>query len=113
MVALAGGVDLLATAGAPSTTIPWERVVDARPDVLVLMPCGFSIERTLAELDRLTSRPGWRDLPAVRSGAVYAVAGPAYFNRSGPRLVNGVELLAALFHPERFGNRLPDGARRV
>ena len=113
MVTLAGGVDLLATAGAPSTKVSWEQVRDSQPDVLVLMPCGFSIERTLSELDRLTSRPGWDDLPAVRTESVYAVEGPAYFNRSGPRLVDGVELLAALFFPHCFGNRIPEGARRV
>jgi len=77
------------------------------------MPCGFTIDRTATELDLLTSRPGWKDLPAVQAGAVYAVDGPAYFNRPGPRLVDGVELLAALFHPHRFGRRLPDGARRI
>ena len=113
MVSLAGGVDLLATAGAPSAQVSWEQVRDSQPDVLVLMPCGFSIDRTFSELDRLTSRPGWNDLPAVQTGAVYAVEGPAYFNRSGPRLVDGVELLAALFFPHRFGNRIPEGARRV
>jgi len=113
MVHLAGGSDLLATAGAPSVRIAWEQVVEAKPDVLVLMPCGFSIDRTRSELDLLTSRPGWNDLPAVRKQAVYAVEGAAYFNRSGPRLVDGVELLAALLHPHLFGNRLPDGACRI
>jgi iron complex transport system substrate-binding protein len=88
-------------------------VVEATPDVLVLMPCGFSIDRTRSELDLLTSRPGWNDLPAVRNKAVYAVEGAAYFNRSGPRLVDGIELLAALLHPHFFGNRLPDGACRI
>jgi iron complex transport system substrate-binding protein len=77
------------------------------------MPCGFRIARTLRELDRLTSRPGWKDLPAVRNGEVYAVEGPAYFNRPGPRLVNGVELLARLFHPNCFGRALPEGAQRI
>jgi iron complex transport system substrate-binding protein len=113
MVRWAGGVDLLGEAGIPSTVVSWERVVGCRPDVLVLMPCGFSLDRTATELDLLTARPGWKDLPAVQAGAVYAVEGPAYFNRSGPRLVDGVELLAALFHPHRFGHRLPDGARRI
>jgi iron complex transport system substrate-binding protein len=113
MVRLAGGLDLLASAGAPSARVSWEHVVDVGPDVLVLMPCGFSVDRTLAELELLASRPGWHALPAVRAGAVYAVEGPAYFNRSGPRLVDGVKLLAALLHPRRFGNRLPEGAHRI
>ncbi len=113
MVSLAGGVDLLATAGAPSARIAWDQVLAATPDVLVLMPCGFDIDRTCSELDLLTSRPGWNDLPAVRHKEVYAVEGAAYFNRSGPRLVDGVELLAVLFHSHRFGKRFPEGARRV
>ncbi len=113
LVTWAGGLDLLAQAGAKSAVVPWDRVRDNAPDVLILMPCGFSIARTLSELDRLTSRPGWGELPAVRSGEVYAVEGPAYFNRPGPRLVDGVEILAALFHPHRFGNRVPEGALRV
>ena len=113
LVNLAGGMDLLATAGAKSAVVSWDRVRDLAPEVLVLMPCGFSIARTLSELDRLTSRPGWADVPAVRSGEVYAVDGSAYFNRPGPRLVDGLELLASLFYPQRFGNRVPEGAKRI
>ncbi len=113
MVALAGGTDVLAAAGEPSVVVPWERVVEKRPEILVIMPCGFSIDRTLSEIDRLTSRPHWKELPAVRNGNVFAVEGPAYFNRSGPRLVDGVELLAALFHPKLFNDHLPEGARRI
>lgn len=113
LVRLACGTDLLATAGAKSTMVSWDRVRDSAPEVLVLMPCGFSITRTIAEVDRLTSRPGWANLPAVKTGEVYAVEGPAYFNRPGPRLVDGLELLAALFHPHRFEHRVPEGARRL
>ena len=113
LVHLAGGMDLLAPAGAKSAVVPWDRVRDNAPDVLVLMPCGFSIARTISELDRLTCRPGWAELPAVQSGEVYAVEGPAYFNRPGPRLVEGLEILASLFHPHRFGNRIPAGSSRI
>jgi iron complex transport system substrate-binding protein len=113
LVHLAGGLELLATPGTKSAPIPWDRVRDAAPDVLVFMPCGFSIDRTLTEMDLMTSRPGWTDLPAVKSGAVYVVDGAAYFNRPGPRLVEGMELLAALFHPSLFGEHLPAGACRL
>lgn len=68
-------------------------MVAARPDVVLLMPCGFAPERTEAELDLLTSRPGWSDLPAV-----WVVDGPAYFNRPGPRVVRGAEVLAHVLH---------------
>jgi iron complex transport system substrate-binding protein len=113
LVGLAGGEDLLGRAGAKSAEITWEQVRNAAPHVLILMPCGFRIERTLREFDRVTSRPGWKKLPAVRDGEVYVVDGPAYFNRPGPRLVNGLELLAQLFHPIRFGTTLPAGAQRI
>jgi iron complex transport system substrate-binding protein len=99
MVAYAGGVDVLSRPGAPSAQITWDQVLAAQPDVLVLMPCGFSIARIHQELDRLTSRPGWNDLPAVRRGRVFLVEASAYFNRPGPRLIDGVEILAACFHP--------------
>jgi iron complex transport system substrate-binding protein len=113
LVSLAGGQEVLAQPGAPSAHLTWEQVRDAGPEVLVLMPCGFRIERTLKELDRLTLRPGWKDLPAVRNGEAYIVEGPAYFNRPGPRLISGLELLARLFHPDRYGPALPEGAHRV
>lgn len=99
MVAYAGGVDVLGTPGSPSVQITWEHVQAAQPDVLIIMPCGFSIARSRQELDRLTTRPGWKDLPAVRNGAVFLVEAAAYFNRPGPRLVDGIEILAACLHP--------------
>ncbi|WP_410620930.1 ABC transporter substrate-binding protein [Amycolatopsis sp. cmx-8-4] len=74
--------------------IEWDAVVAARPDVLLLLPCGFTPERTRAELPALAKRPGWADLPAVRNGRVHVLDGPAYFNRPGPRVVDGAEILA-------------------
>lgn len=102
MVELAGGVDVLGTKAVPSVTVAWEAVQAARPEVLILMPCGFEIPRTQKELACLTERPGFRDLPAVRAGRVWAVNGHAYYNRSGPRLVDGLEYLAQIIHPELF-----------
>ncbi|GAB2971594.1 cobalamin-binding protein [Amycolatopsis acidiphila] len=94
----AGGIPLLASAGEHTRPVGWEAVLDARPDVLLVLPCGFAPERTLAELDVLTSRPGWSSLPAVRDGRVWVLDGPAYFNRPGPRVVRGVEVLAHVLH---------------
>jgi iron complex transport system substrate-binding protein len=113
MVALAGGKDCLARVGTKSAIVSWEEVLSQGPEVLILMPCGFSMVQTRSELHRLTCRPGWARLPAVRTGEVYVVDGPAYFNRPGPRLVDGLELLAALFHPQRFGQGIPAGAARI
>ena len=74
------------------------------------MPCGFSIERTRRELGRLTSHPDWHRLPAVQHGRVFAVDAVSYFSRPGPRLVQGVEILAAICHPSRFNHAIPVGA---
>ncbi len=97
-IELAGGEPLLASAGEHTSAIDWQQVVDARPDVLLLLPCGFPPDRTRAELAVLTGRPGWADLPAVRAGAVWVLDGPAYFNRPGPRVVRGAEILAQVLH---------------
>jgi iron complex transport system substrate-binding protein len=102
MVEIAGGIDGLGQKGEPSRQIEWEEVQAFAPDVVVLMPCGFDVGRSLKEFSLLSRRSGWNELPAVKAGKVYAVNGSAYFNRSGPRLVDGVEILAAIIHPEIF-----------
>ena len=97
-VAAAGGTEVLGAAGAHTAPVRWDAVLAAAPEVLVLAPCGFAPERTLAELSALTARPGWSSLPAVREGRVWVVDGPAYYNRPGPRVVRGVEVLAHVLH---------------
>lgn len=97
-VAAAGGVEVLGEAGVHTSPVPWQRVLDLAPEVLVLVPCGFPPERTLRELPALADRPGWDELPAVRAGAVWVLDGPAYYNRPGPRVVRGVEVLAHVLH---------------
>jgi len=99
MVALAGGFDALGQRGEPSARIAWRQVIEARPEVILLMPCGFDVRRTVKESTPLRSLPGWEQIPAVRSGNVYAMNGSAYFSRPGPRLVNGLEILARIIHP--------------
>lgn len=96
----AGGHEVLGRAGEPSRYVTWEEIAAAQPEILVLMPCGLSVERTRRELSLVTDEPLWRTLPAVRQGRVHLVNGPAYFNCSGPRVVDGVELLATLMHPQ-------------
>jgi iron complex transport system substrate-binding protein len=99
MVDIAGGADVLGRPGAPSRMAEWDEVVAARPEVLVLMPCGFDIARARSELGVLTARPGWGDLPAVRTGRAFLTDASSYFNRPGPRLVDGLEMLAAAIYP--------------
>ncbi|MGH2403088.1 MAG: cobalamin-binding protein [bacterium] len=94
MVALAGGVDGLGRPLRDSYVIEWDRVIEYAPDVIVVMPCGFDIIRTRAEMHLLEDRPRWQDLPAVRAGRVYLTEASAYFSRPGPRIVRGLEILA-------------------
>lgn len=76
----------------------------------MLMPCGFDLHRARAEIGLISRRPGWRDLPAVQRDRVYVTDGSSYFNRPGPRLVDGLEILAMAVHPEFFAYALPDGS---
>jgi iron complex transport system substrate-binding protein len=107
MVALAGGYDVLARAGDPSSRVEWNQVVDAKPEIILLMPCGFDTRRAVKESAPLRALPGWNDLPAVKTGNVYALNGNAYFSRPGPRLVNGLEILARIIHPEHITELVP------
>ncbi|MCS7206570.1 MAG: cobalamin-binding protein [Dehalococcoidia bacterium] len=102
MVALAGGVDVLGKVGRPSFTVSWEQVVAAQPEVLVLMPCGYSASQAAEQVHLLAQRPGWGELPAVQAGRVFATNAHAYYSRSGPRLVDGLEMLAEMLHPQVF-----------
>jgi iron complex transport system substrate-binding protein len=103
MVEIAGGVDQLSRKGADSVRVKWEEILAWQPEVLVVMPCGYELETVQRHAEELATLPGWWDLPAVRNGRVFAAHANAYFARPGPRLVEGVELLAHLIHPELFG----------
>jgi iron complex transport system substrate-binding protein len=107
LVEIAGGVETLGRRGEDAARVSWQAVLDAAPDVLVVACCGFDLERTLADLPRLRREPGWETLPAVRAGEVWAVDGSAYFSRPGPRIVDSLELLAQILHPELFPARFP------
>jgi iron complex transport system substrate-binding protein len=102
MVRLAGGEDLFARAGEPSGRLSWEEIFGAAPEVLVLMPCGFDAVRAAGEARALPGLPGWEDLPAVENGRVWAVDANSYYSRPAPRLVEGVEILARILHPQVF-----------
>ncbi|MFE7183952.1 ABC transporter substrate-binding protein [Streptomyces erythrochromogenes] len=113
-IAAAGGEALLAGPGEHTGPMTWEAVRAARPDVVLVLPCGFPPERTLAEIDLLTALPGWAELPAVRAGEVWVLDGPAYFNRPGPRVVRGAEVLAHVLHDVRVGDPVTEAeARRL
>jgi iron complex transport system substrate-binding protein len=100
LVRLAGGVEGLGREGERSRTLAWEEVVAWQPEVVVIACCGFSAERTMEELPLLEAVPGWGDLPAARSERTYVMDGSQYFSRPGPRLVDSLELLAHVIHPD-------------
>lgn len=102
MVRLAGGNDVLGREGEPSVTVAWQRILAQQPEIIVLMPCGYGLARNIEVWNSTHLPEGWEQLPAVQAGQVYAVDANGYFSRSGPRLADGVALLARLFHPERF-----------
>ena len=112
MVRRAGGTDPLGTPATPSRFITWTELVTARPDVMLLMPCGYDLDRTMGLAAEVTAHPGFRDLPCASTGRVVAVDGSSYFNRPGPRIVAGLEILAAVLRAAP-GGALPGGARWV
>lgn len=98
MVETAGGTDGLGRAGKKSRWLKWEEVRSYDPEVVLALPCSYTIQQTLKEKRRLTGRPGWKGLSAAKENQIYAVSGE-FFHHAGPRLVDGVELLARLLHP--------------
>jgi len=108
-----GGQEVFQRVGLPSTRVAPEAVVDRAPEVIVLAPCGFHVDDVEWEARRVTLFPGWEDLPAVKSGAVWVVDASSYYSRPGPRLVDGMELMARILHPEICGAPDPHRARRV
>ena len=113
MVRIAGGRDELGREGADSVRIAWDQVVRYAPEVLIVMPCGYGLAKSAELAAMLTGRPGFRDLPAVRAGRVYAVDANSFYARPGPRVVEGAELLAHLIHPDRFDWSGGDAYRRI
>lgn len=102
LVEMAGGINLFGTAGKHSPWMTYEELVAKNPDVIVINPCGFDIPRTLKETSLLTSKPGWKNLKAVKENRVYVADGNQFFNRPGPRVAEAIEMLAEIFHPDIF-----------
>jgi iron complex transport system substrate-binding protein len=108
MIQMAGGEPVLACPGTPSVRVTWEQIASEAPDVVVFMPCGYDVEAASKEGEFLVARPEF-----AAASRFFAVDASAYFSRPGPRLVDGVEILASLLHPEVVGTHDPPGARRL
>jgi iron complex transport system substrate-binding protein len=107
LIELAGGEDVLGLPGEPSLTVPWETVAAAQPEVVVVMPCGYDAQRAAEEASTFAEQ-----LAALGARRVVAVDASSYFSRPGPRLTDGVELLAHILHPDRVP-RPPAGAQAL
>jgi iron complex transport system substrate-binding protein len=102
LVSIAGGTSILTEAGKHSPYIQWEAIQEQDPDIIIVMPCGFSIERTMKEVDLLLNLPGFADMKAVKNNRLYIADGNQYFNRPGPRIVDSIEILAEIINPKQF-----------
>ena len=114
MVELAGGANCFGDKETGSFPLEWPKIMESQPEVIILMPCGFDVKRGLQDLPLLTQNEGWSSLPAVQNNRVYVIDAGAYTSRSGPRLVEGLEILAEMIHPELFSGMIPEsGALRL
>ncbi len=114
MVELAGGANCFGDKETGSFPLEWDKIMETQPEVVILMPCGFDVKRGLQDLPLLTQKEGWNSLPAVQNNRVYVIDAGAYTSRSGPRLVEGLEILAEMIHPELFSGMIPEsGALRL
>jgi len=102
LVEAAGGRNLFGASGRHSPWMEWDELTEADPDVIVLAPCGFGLERAMRDLPVIEAQAGWRDLQAVRGRRIAVADGNQYFNRPGPRVVESAEILAEIFHPDKF-----------
>ena len=108
MVEIAGGKDTLVSAGSPSPRLEMEQILDADPDVLILMPCGMDVAQGRTEFEALSNLSAWQGMSAVRNDRAYVVDSGALFSRSGPRLVDGLEIMARIIHPDLFNEPAPE-----
>jgi iron complex transport system substrate-binding protein len=113
LIAMAGGRDVLGRSGEASRRSTWEEVLAADPEVMLLSPCGFSLDRAEADLPVLAALPGWSSLRAVRQGRVALIDGNQYFSRPGPRLRESLRIAAAAIDPARFAHLAPAQGWRI
>jgi len=110
MVELAGGISVFGDKTQSSMRLDWDEIVASQPEVILLMPCGFDLDRAREDIPTLTSLRGWDSLPAVQQGRAYVLDASAYTSRLGPRLITGLEIMAELIHPELFSGMIPEGS---
>ena len=109
MVERAGGESCFGSKETGSSRLDWDQVIASQPEIIMLMPCGFNLDRAIEDVPLLLNLDGWDSLPAVRNDRVFIIDADAYTSRLGPRLVTGLEIMAEIIHPELFSGLIPDG----
>ena len=110
MTELAGGVNSFGDKDTGTLKLDWDEVVASQPEIIIMMPCGFDVKRSLEDIPIMAAKEGWATLPAVKNNRVYVIDAGAYTSRSGPRLVTGLEIMAEMIHPELFSGFIPEQA---
>lgn len=112
-VAIAGGIPLLGAAGEKSVATTYEAIYESKPDIIVMIPCGYYTADILRQLENTFFPDNWREIPAIANGDVWALDATSYFSRPAPRVVDGAEILAKIFHPQIFGAPTAQEAVRI
>ncbi len=105
LIVMAGGINLFGEAGKHSPWMSFDQLFAQDPDIIIVSPCGFGIERTQEEMHLLQNHPGWNNLKAAKNKRVYVCDGNQYFNRPGPRVLESLEILVEIFHPQTFAQK--------
>jgi iron complex transport system substrate-binding protein len=113
MIQIAGGINLLSEPGTPAPSVTWDQIAGAAPEVIVFMPCGYYLQEAEEEASELYGHPAFAETPAARGGLVFATDATSYFSRPGPRIVDGLEIMAWAIHPEAFPQPPADRVARV
>ena len=113
MIERAGGKDALARRGGDSVRVSWDQVGTWAPEVLIVAPCGAHLDDACSQAREILEQTRWSEIPAVQSGEVYAVDASSYFARPGPRVFDGIEVLANILHPDRVPERVAGAVRKV
>ena len=109
MVERAGGESCFGSKETGSSRLDWDQVIASQPEIIIVMPCGFNLDRAIEDIPLLLNLEGWDSLPAVRNDRDFIIDADAYTSRLGPRLVTGLEIMAEIIHPELFSGLIPDG----
>lgn len=111
LVEMAGGINGISSTGDQSRKMEIDETIKFKPDIIILMPCGFDVKRTILEYEKLANNVSWKSLAAVKNGEVYAVNANEYFSKPGPRTITGLEILAKIIHPKTYADlKIPDGS---